>query len=234
MLDFNTRYRPLTSRPFLSDESYREFLPCEALRPYIACYWISSEGGQETAGGSREVLINPDTCMDVIVKINHTRQTITGYLSALFDQPFMVVEKKQKDIVTTFAIRFHFWAAHLFFELDFKEVHNHTLELGVLGADWEALFQPFFYLDDIRQQIDQVEPFLERIYSRDIGLPLKRIANLVRYQGVWREMVLARNFDIHDAVYQFGYTDQAHLLKEFRRFHGTSPGDAIKIAYANR
>lgn len=277
MLDFTTRYHPLTSRPFLSDESYREYPPCKELRPFIACFWISAEGGQERAGGSREVLIIPDTCMDVIIKINHTRQTITGYLSALFDRPFIAEGKSHNDIVTTFAIRFHFWAAHLFFTLDFKEAHNHDLELGALGADWEELFGPFFYLDDIGQRIDRIEAFLlkrllmsecspnlfnsihqmirtsgrssvkeiceyccvsqrqlERIYSRDIGLPLKRMANLVRYQNVWREMVLSRDFDIHDAVYRFGYTDQAHLLKEFRRFHGIPPGEAMKIANANR
>lgn len=277
MLDFTTRYHPLTSRPFLSDESYREYPPCKALRPYIACFWISVEGRQETVKRSKEILIIPDTCMDVIIKINHTRQTITGYLSALFDQPFIVEEKSHNDIITTFAIRFHFWAAHLFLTLDFKEAHNHALELEVLGADWEELFRPFFYLDDIGQRIDRIESFLlkrllmselssnlfnsihqiiltsgrssvkeiceyccvsqrqlERIYSRDIGIPLKRMANLVRYQNVWREMVLTRNFDIHDAVYRFGYTDQAHLLKEFRRFHGTSPREAIEIAYANR
>lgn len=277
MLNFSTKYHPLTSRPFLSDDSYREIGPCKALRPYIACYWTSKEPGGKADIGTREILIIPDTCMDIIIHINHTRQTVTGHLSALFDRPFMVEERKTEEAVTTFAIRFHFWAAHLFLNLDFKEAHNHTLDLGMLGADWAELFGSFLYLGDIRQQIDRIEAFLlkrlllagqdpnlfnsihqiiqtagsssvkdicgyccvsqrqlERIFLKEIGLPLKRMASLVRYQNVWREMVLSPDFNIHDAVYRFGYTDQAHLLKEFRRFHGTSPKEAVKIAYANR
>lgn len=277
MLNFNKIYHPLTSRPFLSDESYQEIIPCEALRPYIACYWISKGDVQKSDGTPREVLIIPDTCMDLIIKINPAAQTVSGYLSALFDEPFIVEEKGYKEPITTFAVRFHFWAAHLFFKLDFKEAHNHTLELKDLGAEWAELFWPFSYLKDIRQRIDRIEVFLlkrllsakqnsdlfnsihrmiqtsgnssvkdiceyccvsqrqmERIFSREIGLPVKRMANLVRYQNVWREMILCRNFNIHDAVYQYGYTDQAHLLNEFRRFHGTTPKEAIKIAYANR
>lgn len=276
-MDFSTIYRPLTSRPFLSDDSYREMVPCRALRPYIACYWISKGSGADAGKKGGEILVIPDTCMDLIIKVDHGSQTVTGYLSALFDRPFTVKEKEADGAVTTFAIRFYFWAAHLFLDLDFKEAHNHTLDLRDLGADWVKLFWQAFDMGDLERQTERIEAFLlkrlfwveqnsnlfnsihrivhtagnssvkeicdyccvsqrqmERIFSKEIGLPLKRMVNLVRYQNVWREMVLSKDFDIHEAVYRFGYTDQAHLLKEFRRFHGTSPKEAVKIAYANR
>lgn len=284
MKNFSSIYRPLTSRPFLSDQSYQEFVPCEALRPYIACYWTSAEGLGGTAGapggaaGARkEILIIPDTCMDIIIRINHTTQKITGYLSTLQDQPFFAVSKECGEVVTSFAIRFHFWAAHLFINLDFKEVRNQNVDLKALGREWGALFEPFFYLGDVTQQVAWVESFLlrrlgslrwnpnlfnavqrivvssgrepikeiceyscvsqrqmERLFLQEIGFPIKRVANLVRYQMVWREMVLSPSFDIQDAVYRYGYTDQSHLLKEFRRFHGISPKEAVKLACQSR
>lgn len=275
MLNLSTMYYPLTSRPFLSGKLYREFSPCKALRPYIACYWMADADGMEAGG--KEILIIPDTCMDIIIKINHTKQTISGYLSTLYDQPFMVSDQENREIITSFAIRFHFWAAHLFLNLDFGELQNKNLDLIALGWDWVELFQAFFYLNDTAQWIESVEGFLlkhlermalnanlfnsvcqiitkpgrnsvkeicsyccisqrqmERIFSKEIGLPLKRIMNLVRYQNVWRGMVLSSDFDIQDAVYRYGYTDQSHLLKEFRNFHGTTPKEAISIAHANR
>lgn len=44
MIELSGFYRPLTARPFLSDSSYREIVPCEALRPYIVCFWESGGG----------------------------------------------------------------------------------------------------------------------------------------------------------------------------------------------
>ena len=65
-------------------------------------------------------------------------------------------------------------------------------------------------------------------------MPPKKIASLVRYQNVWREIVTSESFNAQNAVYRYGYTDQAHLLKEFRRFHGTNPEGAKKIAIKNQ
>ena len=75
---------------------------------------------------------------------------------------------------------------------------------------------------------------MERIFLKEAGLPIKRIAGMVRYQNVWREMAFREAFDIQDAVYRYGYTDQAHLLKEFRRYHGMAPEEARRIARLNR
>ena len=75
---------------------------------------------------------------------------------------------------------------------------------------------------------------MERLFLKEVGLPIKRIAGMVRYQNVWREMVSCKEFDIQDAVYRYGYTDQAHLLKEFRRFHGMAPEEARRFAWQNR
>lgn len=275
MLELNTIYRPLTARPFLSGQTYMEYEPCLPLRPYIACYWTQNQGGWEER--TEKILVIPDTCMDIIVRVNHSRGEITGGLCAIQDQPVLAAGGSSGEDVTSFAIRFYFWAAHLFLRLDFKDTKNQVLSLKVLGKEWEALFRSFLYQTDIKERIGRTEAFLlkkldeaaesshllnavsrilltsgrasaedicryscvsqrqlERLFLKQVGLPMKRLTSLVRYQNVWRDMALSGRFDVQDAVYRYGYTDQAHLLKEFKRFHGISPKEAREIAEQNR
>ena len=223
------------------------------------------------------VLVIPDTCADIIVRINHTRQEISGFLCGIQDQPFHSVPHVSGDEVSCFAIRFYFWSAGLFLNLNYKETSNTTIGLEELGRDWSLLLEPFFYMTGMEERIAHVEKFLlkklasiewnpdlfnavhrilasagrisvkdiceyscvsqrqmERIFLKEAGLPIKRIAGMVRYQNVWREMAFREAFDIQDAVYRYGYTDQAHLLKEFRRYHGMAPEEARRIARLNR
>lgn len=252
-----------------------EFRPCKRLEPYVACYWMAAEEAGRKAEGSIPVI--PDTCMDVIVRVNHTRQKITGYLCGIQDRPFPSAGGEREDTVTSFAVRFYFWSAGLFFHLNWKEASNGVIELEALGREWERLFEPFLFMAGMADRIAVAEAFLlkrleeaswnpvlynsvhrilessgsatvreiceyscisqrqmERLFSREVGLPLKRVAGLVRYQNVWRDLVTADHFDIHSAVYRYGYTDQAHLLKEFKRFHGMTPEEAKAFALRNR
>lgn len=71
---------------------------------------------------------------------------------------------------------------------------------------------------------------LERRFDAALGIPPKAFASLMRYQLLWQSMVLSPYFDPLDAVDRFGYTDQAHLLHDFRRHHLMSPREALELA----
>lgn len=71
---------------------------------------------------------------------------------------------------------------------------------------------------------------LERRFDSMMGLSPKAFASLTRYQLLWQDMVLNPHFSTLDAVDKFGYTDQAHLLKDFRKRHLMSPREAIEFA----
>lgn len=71
---------------------------------------------------------------------------------------------------------------------------------------------------------------LERRFDASLGVPPKAFAALMRYQLLWQSMVLSPHFDPLDAVDRFGYTDQAHLLHDFRRHHLMSPREALHLA----
>jgi len=71
---------------------------------------------------------------------------------------------------------------------------------------------------------------LERLFKENIGISPKQLSSLIRYQYLWREVLCHPQFQIQDAVYRYGYTDQAHLLRDFKRFHTMNPVEAKKYA----
>ncbi len=69
-MEFFQIYKPLTASPFFRDATYREYNPCEALKPYIRCFWGSEKPYimRESTGMGGAVI--PDTCMDIIIDVN--------------------------------------------------------------------------------------------------------------------------------------------------------------------
>ena len=71
---------------------------------------------------------------------------------------------------------------------------------------------------------------LERRFDAALGLSPKALSSLMRYQLLWQDMLRSPRFSVLDAVDRYGYTDQAHLLHDFRRRHLMSPREALAFA----
>ena len=71
---------------------------------------------------------------------------------------------------------------------------------------------------------------LERRFDVSMGVSPKALASLMRYQLLWQDLLYTPRFDALDAVAKFGYTDQSHLLSDFRRRHLMSPREALAFA----
>lgn len=84
-------------------------------------------------------------------------------------------------------------------------------------------------IDDLSVYAAVSKRTLERIFKQNTGLPPKKLAALIRYQRLWQGMV-GGGFNVHDSVIRFGFTDQPHLLNEFRRYHSMNPTAAIELA----
>ena len=72
---------------------------------------------------------------------------------------------------------------------------------------------------------------LERLFHEYVGITPKKLCNLVRYQFVWNDVLRNPSFSVMDAVWQYGYTDQSHLMREFKRYHTMDIQTARKYAY---
>ena len=60
-------------------------------------------------------------------------------------------------------------------------------------------------------------------FRQQIGLRPKTAARLVRFDGVWRRLDGRRPLDWGQVAREAGYADQAHLVREFHQFTGTTP-----------
>ncbi len=74
---------------------------------------------------------------------------------------------------------------------------------------------------------------LERLFHEYIGITPKKFCNLVRYQCLWNEILRNPGFRILDAVERYGYTDQSHLMREFKQYHTMDIGKAKMYACHN-
>lgn len=74
---------------------------------------------------------------------------------------------------------------------------------------------------------------LERLFCEYVGVSPKSLASMVRYQYLWSDLVYNKNFNTLDAVYKYGYSDQAHLCHDFKKYHSISMADARKYAMRN-
>lgn len=276
---FYMQYKPLTSRPFLCNSTYTEYTPCQQLVPYIACYWESFH--YSGSAEEQEVLVIPDTCADMIIEINHTKHTMESCFCGLSDSPVRIKPKPVGETVMTFAVRFHFWAVRLFFNVGMKELYNQVIHFEQIDSKTFRDFELFFNLastvdrinwmenlllkklqdlsvrngfnSNVYNTIDQIlaasgnisireaceytcvsQRQMERLFLQDIGISIKRTADLVRYQNVWKDIVRQDIFQIQDAVNHYGFADQSHLLNEFRRFHGMTPQQAKQSALINQ
>lgn len=70
---------------------------------------------------------------------------------------------------------------------------------------------------------------LERLFVRNTGAAPKKLVSMIRCQLLWQD-ILRDGFDVQDAVLKYGYTDQPHLLRDFRRFCTMTPSQLKKYA----
>jgi AraC-like DNA-binding protein len=65
--------------------------------------------------------------------------------------------------------------------------------------------------------------YLEMLFKNHIGLPLKTLGNIFRFQKFYRDWAKGLPYErIMDELYNY-YYDQAHFTKEFKKMTGFSP-----------
>ncbi len=85
-------------------------------------------------------------------------------------------------------------------------------------------------MTDLTQEVLLGNRQLERLFLEYIGVSPKSLASMVRYQYLWSEILYNKDFNIMDAVYKYGYSDQAHLCHDFKKYHSMNMSDARKHA----
>jgi len=293
MFNLSEMYYPITANP----AGGGEYLPGRPLQPYIRCFWGSvsqpdeqlavqavelaaGNGGtviREDAFHSRTETIIPDTCMDIIWEWDESTGEAGGIFCGINDAPFEVGQARQPAGRQRFAIRFHFWAVHLFADEPLQNVLNvhaqveqyfrsFRMELGdklrgTLTMSERIAIAELFLLrrleyasrssDGMMNAVHRMlksrgvvtagelelssglsSRQLERLFRQHIGLPPKKVADLVRFQNVWLDLYQTpmRRGGLQDIVFAYGYSHQSHFINNFKKFAGRTPLDALNYA----
>lgn len=85
-------------------------------------------------------------------------------------------------------------------------------------------------MHELARDIHVSDRQIQRVFQENMGVSPKTFASLVRYQNLWRDILVAPGRQIMDEVYLLQYTDQAHLCREFKRYHGMTIPQARALA----
>lgn len=258
-------FTTITSNPY-RDGNYIEIEPCDALKPYIRCFWGSKHNRVNSTGGNfNQALVIPDVCMDILITANTETNRLNSNFCGINNTPFVSVESDN----FCFGIRFYAWSVVLFSDESMNGILN-------VFSDVEAYFSGFskelnekiLFADSIFERIAIAEKYLlsklninrencdimnslywiikhngnasvndlsdfcfvskrqlERKFHENTGVSPKQMINLIRYQMLWQDCV-KDDFNILNSVEKFGYCDQSHLLKDFKKYHGVSLNQA--------
>jgi len=64
---------------------------------------------------------------------------------------------------------------------------------------------------------------LERNFKQSSGYSVKDVSGLMRFEQVRNRLLLEPESNLAGLAHEFGYTDQSHLSREFKRYSGTTP-----------
>lgn len=164
--DLSCLYFPITATPYERSSQYAELNPCDALKPYIRCFWGTS-GKAVSRGhidGNHGVVI-PDTCMDIIFDFDHRSGKITGSFCAI-DENSYLAGTREPSVRSTFAIRFYTWSAALFSDCDFTGSKNKVFEPdryfdGIMNDLGERLYD----IDSLEKRSEAAERYLIKILN---------------------------------------------------------------------
>ncbi len=263
-------YRPITSTPFPKSSNYCEITPCSALKPYICCFW-GTEYPQPASSETADRLVIPDTCMDIIIRVNYSDNKLSANFCTMDERSYHSGRTESSAVMSAFGIRFFCWSAALFSGESFRGTKNNayfpdeffhgiTEDLTGIVLQFDTLPEraraaekilirrlvPERANSDIMNVISDMITYngrmkiseiakrnvisqrrMERIFTENMGVSPKTLSSLIRYQLVWQEIVRGGS-DILDLTEKYGFTDQAHLLHDFRFRHGMTPAQAYK------
>lgn len=64
----------------------------------------------------------------------------------------------------------------------------------------------------------------ERVFLQQVGISPKQFLKIVRFQNALRQKATRQDCSLTELAYDCGYYDQSHMIREFTRLSGKTPG----------
>ena len=75
----------------------------------------------------------------------------------------------------------------------------------------------------LAEELDLSERQLERRFAQEVGVPAKTLARLIRFEEVHHRLWQAPQTPLAPLAYELGFSDQAHLTREFKALSHMTP-----------
>lgn len=90
---------------------------------------------------------------------------------------------------------------------------------------------PFSKHQEIVVDYPHTQKHLISQFNKFAGLPPKTIHKIIRFNSILNIIHSKKEISWTDIVYETGYSDQSHFIKEFQEFSGFTPSSYIKKGY---
>ncbi|WP_440896946.1 helix-turn-helix domain-containing protein [Amphibacillus sp. Q70] len=111
-----------------------------------------------------------------------------------------------------------------------SRLRRHSENSHIMNAVYKMLgAKGNIQLGDLVQYTGVSKRQLERLFKKNIGISPKKLATLIRYQYLWQDIIKKDSIDIAEAVVEYGFYDQAHLLNDFKKYHKMTPFQAKNL-----
>jgi AraC-like DNA-binding protein len=82
-----------------------------------------------------------------------------------------------------------------------------------------------FRVSELAEYCDLSARQLERQFQNIVGVSPKTLARTIRFEEIRNRLMFNPETSLTDLAYEFGYTDQAHFIRDFKEFTGKTPGE---------
>jgi AraC-like DNA-binding protein len=82
-----------------------------------------------------------------------------------------------------------------------------------------------FRVDELADHCHLSMRQLQRQFDETTGVSPKALARAIRFESIRERLMFDPNANLTDLAYEFGYTDQAHFIKDFKAFTDRTPGE---------
>ena len=88
-------------------------------------------------------------------------------------------------------------------------------------------------INDMLKSIKISQRQLERLFLNYVGYSPKKFSNIIRFFYTYKDLLKSGTDNLIEKAYDYGYCDQAHFNKEFKKFSNFSPTDEIMSIFYN-
>jgi AraC-like DNA-binding protein len=212
----------------------RESRPVNAVRPWVDACW-------ETSGTPQTIRVLPDGCADIMFDRDRDETFVVGTMTA----PLVLDAARVGNYL---GIRFRPGRLARLLRIPLRELTDRRVPLRDVNSRIELRAASYEHdlvrllresdprvdsavekiirsagrcnIEYVAAHVNVTRQHLARLFAEEVGVSPKTFAKIVRFRFALR---LGSSKPWADVAAELGYSDQSHLIADFREFSGTTP-----------